>query len=107
MRICPTASSELFGLAAPEFTGAAIVMLRFRAEKSPPRREAGKRRGRRGGARRGVAGEEKREGKRGKKRKGEDGRRIRGRKRGKILSGRKKIAPGQIFLLDKRVKKVI
>lgn len=42
MRICPTASSEFFGLAAPEFPGAAIVMLRFRAEKSPPGGKPGK-----------------------------------------------------------------
>ena len=99
MRICPTASSEFFGLAAPEFPGAAIVMLRFRAEKSPPGGKPGKGEGEEEGR-----GEELRErrrerGREERREKGKTGGGFGGRKRGKILSGRKKIAPGQIFCL--------
>ena len=107
MRICPTASSEFFGLAAPEFPGAAIVMLRFRAEKSPPpegSREKAREK-RRGAARscgRGEErGEERKEEKRG--RRAEDS----GEKKRQDFVRAQKNCARTNFLLDKRVKKVI
>lgn len=106
MRICPTASSEFFGLAAPEFPGAAIVMPRFRAEKSPPGGKPGKGEGEEEGR-----GEELRErrrerGREERREKGKTGGGFGGEKEARFCPGAKKLRPDK-FLLDKRVKKVI
>lgn len=97
MRICPTASSEFFGLAAPEFPGAAIVMLRFRAEKSPPEGSREKAREKRRGAARSCGrgeerGEERKEEKRG--RRAEDSGE---KKRQDFVRAQKKLRPDKFF----------
>lgn len=99
MRICPTASSEFFGLAAPEFPGAAIVMLRFRAEKSPPGGKPGKGEGEEEGR-----GEELRErrrerGREERREKGKTGGGFGGEKEARFCPGAKKLRPDKFFCL--------